>query len=155
MHLRRSFVLTAAAAALLFTACGDDDDTAADDTETTTTTTTEAEAEDETTTTAADDGSEAEGGGEVNPEFADYCAAVAAIDEESAPTVEQLEAIRAVAPGEIDADIEVVVDGFIEAIETGDFDTFFNDPEVQDEFQRIEAFEVENCGETPGGGASD
>src|SRR3712207_2353396 len=124
MHLRRISIVMALT---LLVACGDDDDDAA--------------IEETTTTTAA---AEEEGG-----EFAEYCAAVAEIEgEDTAPTVEQMEAIRSAAPAEIETEVNTLVDRFLEAIETADFDSLFNDPELADEFDAVEAFEAENC---PGG----
>jgi predicted Zn-dependent protease with MMP-like domain len=135
MHLRRTFA-TAGTALLLFTACGDDDDTADD-----TTTTTEAEAEEETTTTAA------EAGDGVNPEFAEYCAAVEELDQaEEFGTVEQFEAIRAVAPDEIRDELNTAIDIIVAGIESGNPEAVFDDPALQEAFGPIEAFEAENCG---------
>jgi hypothetical protein len=131
-------VAGAAALSLLVGACGDDDDAAEE------TTTTEAP-EETTTTTEAEDDEEAGADG-VNPEFAEYCAAVADISEDEAPTVEQMEAVRAAAPDEIATEVETLAGRFIEAIESGDFDSLFDDQELTDEFAAVEAFEAENCG---------
>ena len=120
-----------ALATALGAACGDDDD---DDAEATTTT----EAEETTTTAAAEDG--------VNPEFAEYCAAVGELPEDDAPTVEQLEAVRAAAPEDIAEEVDTLVDAFLAAIESGDVDSLFDDPELVDEFDAVKAFEAENCG---------
>ena len=142
MHLRRSFAL-AATAVFLFTACGDDDDAADTDD---TTTTTEAEADEETTTTAADDGEATDG---VNPEFADYCAAVAELDQqEEFASAEQLEEVRELAPEEIADEINTAVDILLAGIEAGNPEAAFDDPALQEAFGPIEAFEAENCGPT-------
>jgi hypothetical protein len=124
MHTKlgtRSFVAGALALALAFTACGDDDDDAVDAT---------------TTTEAEEEGDDLEA----------YCAAVAEIDDsETAPTEDQMEAIRAAAPADIETEVDTLADAFIEAIESGDFDSLFSDPELEDEFAAVEAFEAENC----------
>ena len=137
MHLRRSFTI-AAAAALLFAACGDDDDTASDATTTT-------EAEDESTTTTADE--DGDTGGDVTPEFAEYCAAVAELDQTEEFVPEQFEAVRDAAPDEIREEINVVVDIFLRAIESGTPEAAFTDPALEEAFGPIEAFEAEHCGE--------
>jgi hypothetical protein len=134
-------VAGAAALTLLAGACGDDDDADVADA----TTTTEA-ADDATTTTAAD--TETAGGGEVNPEFADYCAIAVELDaQEEFPSAEQLEQIRAAAPDEISDEINTAVDAFLAAIEAdGTAEAAFDDPAVQQAFQVIEPFEEQNCG---------
>lgn len=90
-----------------------------------------------------DDGDDEEAA--IDPEFADYCGIARILNEqESFPTPEQLEQIRAVAPEEIAAEIDTVVDAFVAA---GD-DPFaaFEDPAVDDAFGPIEAFDAEHCG---------
>ena len=140
VHLRRVVLVVGVA---LLGACGDDDEAAED------TTTTEAEAE-ATTTTAAEDGDD-DG---VTPEFADYCAAVAELDsQEEFATAEQLEAVRAVAPEEIAAELNTVIDIIIAGIERGDPEAAFDDPALQGAFGPIEAFEAEHCGDGGGEGA--
>ena len=90
-----------------------------------------------------DDEGASDDGGDVEA----YCAAVAEMDgSDEAPTVEQLEAIRDVAPDEIADDIDVVVDAFIEAIESGDPEAVFADADVEERLTGvIEPFEEENC----------
>ena len=90
-----------------------------------------------------DDDSGDDAGGSVEA----YCDAVAAIElSDEPPTVEQMEAIRAAAPDEIADDIDVVVDAFIEAIESGEPESVFEDEDVTDRLEdTIEPFEEENC----------
>jgi hypothetical protein len=103
---------------LLLAACGNDDDTA-----------------------ATDDGEDAAAEGEA----AAYCEASAALDDqEQMPTNEQFENLKAVAPEEIREDVEYVADAFIAA--DGDFGQVFADPEVNERFANIEAYEAEVCG---------
>ena len=76
-----------------------------------------------------------------------YCAAVAEIDSSrDVPTVEQMEAIKDVAPDEISDDIDFVADAFIEGIENGNLEEVFEDEEVGARLENsIEPFEQENC----------
>lgn len=96
-----------------------------------------------------DDEESADSGGDV----AAYCAAVAEIEgEDSAPTVEQIEAVRDAAPEEIREDIDFVADRFVEAIESGEPDSVFSDEEVGRRLEEvIEPWEQENCPQTDEG----
>ena len=107
---------------LLAVACGDDDDTDA--------------AADDTSTTVA----EAEG---ADGEFAEYCTAVAEMEESEGFDAAQFERIRDAAPDEISEEIDYVVDAFIEA--EGDMGKVFTDPRVEEELGPIEDFEAEHC----------
>ena len=83
--------------------------------------------------------------GEIDPEFADYCATAVELDEQEAfPSAEQLEKLRANAPEEIADEVGVVVDAFLAA---GD-DPFaaFEAPGVDEAFEVIDPFEGEHCG---------
>jgi len=116
----------ACALAVLATACGSDDDE------------TEAASGDEATTTTAAEGEPAGG------EFDEYCAATAELDsQDGAPTAEQMENIKTLAPDEIRSEVEVVADAFIEA--DGDFGKVFGDPAVEEKLGVIETWEGENC----------
>lgn len=132
---RKTWMAIGLSAALLLGACGDDDDSEGDST----TTTTEEEA----------------AGGDVE----EYCAAVAELEStDEDPTVEQVEAIRDAAPDEIRAEIDLVVDAFVEGIESGDLNSVFGDPEVTQALEDvIEPFEEENCpeNESEGGEGDD
>lgn len=82
---------------------------------------------------------------EIAPENEEYCAIATELDsQESFPSIEQMEAIRAAAPEVIADEINVVVDAIVAA---GD-DPFaaFEDPEVDAAFGPIEDFEEEFCG---------
>ncbi len=98
---------------------------------------------------AGDEGGEDDGAaGDIDPAFAEYCAASAALDEsEEAPTPEQFEELRTLAPDEISEEADIVVDALIAS--DFDFGTTFADPEVSAAVERIEAFEVESCGASP------
>jgi len=90
-------------------------------------------------------------GGEVNPEFADYCGIVAELDEqEGPPTVEQAERLKEVAPEEISDEVTLVADALIAA--DGDIGKAFSDPAIEEAFGPIEEFEGENCGGDDEGG---
>lgn len=120
-------------------ACGDDDDDQTTAEPAAVTTETPAE---EPTDTDAPAGTDAPA--DIAPENAEYCAAAAELDDQEAfPTDEQLEELRSVAPDEIAAEIDTVVDAFIEA---EDPTLVFGDPEIAAAFEPIEAFEAENCG---------
>jgi predicted Zn-dependent protease with MMP-like domain len=85
--------------------------------------------------------------GEVNPEFADYCALAIELDEQpSFPSEEQLTEIRDAAPEEIAEEAEIVVAGFLEAIAAGTPEAAFDDPDVVENLDAIEAFDEANCG---------
>jgi hypothetical protein len=80
---------------------------------------------------------DSDGGGE----FADYCTVVAELDaQEGSPTPEQLEELRGLAPVEIAAEINAIVDGFL-----AQGPAFFGSEEAAELFEPIEAFEAENC----------
>lgn len=120
------------ALALMAGACGDDEDEAST-----------------ATTEEVDDGAEDDGAGEEAGEGADseYCQLAAEFEEqEGFPTVEQIEAIEAVAPPEISENLAIVSDAFIEAIEAGDPAAAFADPAIEEAFGPIEAYEAEVCG---------
>jgi hypothetical protein len=143
MHTQRRLTKGGLVAALfgvtmLLAACGDDDDDAV--------TATTTEASDATTTTAADD-TTTTAVDEVNAEFAEYCGLAREVDEQpNFPTAEQLEELRDLAPDEIAEEAQIVVAGFLEAIEGGDFTTAFDDPEVGANLEAINAFDAEECG---------
>lgn len=82
-----------------------------------------------------------------------YCdvAAELASAGETPPTVEQLDRIRETAPDEIRPDIETAADTLeanLDALEAGDT-SVFEDPELGAAFERIQAFDRENCDATP------
>lgn len=101
-------------------------------------------------------GLEEDGDGEdeevsIAPEHAEYCGISKTLDEqESFPTVEQLEAIKAAAPEEIAEAVTTVADAFIAATEAGDIGAAFEDPEVEAAFEVIEPFDEEKCGISSG-----
>ncbi len=79
-----------------------------------------------------------------------YCTAARLLDEQqSFPSVEQLDELVAVAPEEIEADVEFVVGRFKEGIEAGDPARAFGDPEVERRLEAVEAFETQECGLEP------
>ena len=137
--------LLAALAALLFVtgaaACGDDDTTESTASETTDTGDEAAETTD-TGEETTDTGDEA-----VTGDLAEYCAQSAALDEQTeVPTEEQLDAIIAVAPEEIRADLELFIGKFLEL--GGDeaaLEELFTDEEAYAAATRVEGFEQENC----------
>ncbi len=168
-QLRRARVACLALAALTVgaTACGDDDDdspsavaatqadAAAPSTEAAPTTeaaapTTEAAAP---TTEAAAPTTEAAApttgpAVSVPAELAEYCAAAEAFtQQQSMPTVEQIEEYAALAPPEIADQIGVVVDAMKE--NDGDFTVIFSDPAAQAAVEEITVFEAEACGIEP------
>ena len=76
-----------------------------------------------------------------------YCEAARELDEQdSFPTVEQLDELVDIAPDEIKADVEFVVGRFKEGIEAGDPASAFADPEVERRMEPVEAFEARECG---------
>lgn len=80
----------------------------------------------------------------------EYCQLARLLDEqESFPTVEQLDELVAVAPDEIKPDVDYVVGRFREGIEAGDPARAFGDPEVERRLEPIEEFETEACGLSP------
>ena len=122
----------------------------------------------ETTGDAGEDGAEGEeasGDGDIEA----YCAKTLEIetlpepevDFETASPEEQAEAvkayaaeemtpiaeeIRAAAPEEVAADIEVLVGAVEELTETGDFEAVFGTPAVEEASDNAHAFDLENCG---------
>ena len=89
-----------------------------------------------------------ESGGDVEA----YCEVARELNEqEDFPSAEQLEEIRDAAPAEIEAEIDLVVDAFLEGIEAGDPAAAFGDPEVEEAFGPIEEFDAAECGIDAGG----
>lgn len=139
---------------LLLLGCGDDpvsggDDTAAtSEVDGTTTTTTG----DDATTTTADDATTTTAGDEPatdseTADAGDYCELAAQLDEQDGPpSIEQLQALVESAPEEIREDVTFVADRLMEAGDGSEMFAVFNDPEVQERFGPIEAFETEECG---------
>lgn len=118
MSTRTWSLLTSAALLLGSAGCGDDDDGSAS----------------ATTTSAA-------------PATDDYCDLARELDGQQAlPTAEQLEAILAVAPAEIHDDAQIVVDTLLAGIEDGDIEAAFGDPDLDEPFARINAFDQAECG---------
>jgi hypothetical protein len=105
--------------------------------------------DDEAATGGTTEVEETTSGGDAQPsaENAAYCELARELDEqESFPTVEQLDELAAAAPEEIRDDVEFVVGKFKEGIEAGDPARAFGDPEVEQRFEPIEAFEAGECG---------
>jgi hypothetical protein len=106
--------------------------------------------------------------GQANPEFAQYCDKIFAIEtfpepevdfealtpaqqaEESKKFAAQLaplaEEVRAIAPAQIRNDINLLADAVKRVQETGDFEAAFNTPEVNQASDRAHVFDLENCG---------
>lgn len=119
-------VLTGLTAVALLTGCGGDGDQEA-----------------ASTTTTAAEAPEVAAGAE------DYCLAARLLDDqESLPTVEQLDELAAVAPEQIKADVEFVIGRFKAGVEAGDPVSAFGDPEVEQRLERVEEFEARVCGLT-------
>lgn len=135
-------VLVATMVVLGFTACGDDDDEAATDT---------------TTTTAA--GSDTK----------EYCEKALALETTAPPDIDfealspeqQKEAVKTfvredisplvdeiekVIPEPIEAEAGVLVAGIDKVEQTGDFQAFENDPQIQKAEETVHAFDLDNCG---------
>ena len=92
-------------------------------------------------------GDDDEATGEVNPEFAEYCALALEVDAQpSFPDEEQLNELLAAAPDEIRAEAEVVVAAFLEAYANDTPEAAFDDPVVVENLGAIEDFEEANCG---------
>ena len=92
--------------------------------------------------------------GDIDPAFAEYCAASADLDEsDGPPTPEQFEELRTLAPDEIGEEVGLVVDALVAS--DFDFGTAFGDPEVGAAMDSIDAFETESCGKTDDGGEDD
>ena len=86
-------------------------------------------------------------GSEAGNDAAAYCEAARELDEQdSFPTVEQLDELVDIAPDEIRGDVDYVVGRFKEGIEAGDPGSAFADPEVERRMEPIEAFEARECG---------
>ncbi len=99
-------------------------------------------AEDEQAAGGGNDGAAAPGA-----DVQAYCEAARTLDEqESFPTSEQLDGLVTLAPGEIKDDVEFVVGRFKEGIAAGDPAGAFADPEVEQRLERVEEFEVRECG---------
>lgn len=123
--LRRRTLGVAACLALLVASCGDDDTGVAAPSTTSTTTTTVAAAD----VTA-------------------YCELSASIDaQDGPPTAEQLQHMKELRPDEIGDEIDAVADALIAA--DGDFGKIFGDADLAAAVDRINSFEVDNCGKTP------
>ena len=141
---RHSVVAGALALTLVAAACGSDSEPSASSNDApTSTTTTPTEAP--TSTTSAGVGTE------IDPAFADYCAASAALDEsQGPPTPEQFEELRTLAPDDVAEEVGFAVDALIAS--DFDFGTTFADPEVIAAVDVIDAFEAAECGKTPDAG---
>ena len=146
--LLAALVLTAGLAA-----CGDDDDPAVD------------EASPSASEDAADDGGD--DGGDAEGDLATYCENTfeietigepevdfeTATEEEVATAVKDFAAgmvpiaaeIEASAPAEIEEEIAVLVAAVDELAETGDFETAFGDPAVEEASNVTHAFDIESC----------
>lgn len=86
-----------------------------------------------------------EGEGEVNPEFAEYCAASAAMEEaDGPPTTETIEELVSLMSDDIVDQGQIVLDAF--EANDGDVGAVFSDPAVGEAIGAIEAWEAENCG---------
>jgi len=131
-------LIAVSALALMAAGCGDDEDETATDTTEATDDATEEEATEEEAT------EEAEGAD------SEYCQLAAEIDEqESFPSVEQLDEIEAAAPPEISENVSLVATAFRDAIEAGDPGAAFADPAVEEAFGPIDQYDAEVCGLEP------
>ena len=72
--------------------------------------------------------------------------------QEDFPTPEQLDRLAEAAPEEIRGDVEFVVERFKTAIETGDPAGAFDNAEVEQRLEPIEAFEARECDSGEGQG---
>lgn len=96
-------------------------------------------------------GGDEDEGGEIDPEFADYCAAANELDEQDGPpTAEQITELIDLAPEAIAEQAGVVGDA-LEAAD-GDVEAIFTDPAASTAIGEIEQWESENCG---GGGSEE
>ncbi len=76
-----------------------------------------------------------------------YCELAAELDaQEDFPSAQQLEDLRDAAPDDISDEVGLVVEKFLQGIEDGDPGVAFADPEVEEAFGPIEAFEEDTCG---------
>jgi hypothetical protein len=94
---------------------------------------------------AGDDPGEGGPTGEVDPEFADWCAAAQAITDADVPTEELLADAEATAPDELADDVAVVADAFREGFAAGDPGLGY----VRESYDRIiviDSFNDEHCG---------
>lgn len=82
-------------------------------------------------------------------DLAAYCDLVEELDaQEDFPTDEQLNELQDVAPAEIDDEVDLVAERFKEVNDNPeDAQAVFEDPEVEEAFSTIEAYEDENCPE--------
>lgn len=86
-----------------------------------------------------------EGGGDVDPEFAEYCEASAAMDDsDGPPTTETVEELVGLMSDDIVEQGQIVLDAFKE--HDGDVGAVFSDPAVNEAIEVIEAWEGEHCG---------
>ncbi len=83
-------------------------------------------------------------GGEVDPEFAEYCEASDSLGEDGPPTEEDILALVDLAPEAIAEPAGVVAD--VVAANEGNVEAIFSDPEGSAAIGEIEAWETENCG---------
>ena len=138
-----------AALVLAGAACGDDETSTGDAAATTTTT-----AGASSSTTADTGGSDTTAAGSASADVEAYCELARQLDEqEEFPSAEQIEELMAAAPEQIREDIEFVGNRFLEALQEGNEQArmeLFADPELQQRFEPIEQFEVDECGMTPG-----
>jgi uncharacterized cupredoxin-like copper-binding protein len=121
------------AVGLLAVACGDDDDTEA----------TTDDIEETTDDTAAE-------GEAASAEAEEYCAAVEELDsQDGPPTEEQLLELKEIRPDDIGEEVDMIADAFIAA--EGNMGEVFSDPEIEEAFGRMEAYDAETCGFESGG----
>ncbi len=93
----------------------------------------------------ASQGGDAAATGDVDPEFADWCAATSAVNAAPVPTEELLAAAEKAAPDEISDDVAVVAAAFRDGIAKGDPGLGY----VRESYEHIiviDSFDAEHCG---------
>ncbi|MGH2684034.1 MAG: hypothetical protein ACRDJP_01015 [Actinomycetota bacterium] len=94
-------------------------------------------------------GGDDDGGGSIQA----YCDFSRSLDEqEDFPTDDQLDELSDTAPDEISDDVEFLVDRFREANDNpAEVEEVFQDEEVNEAIENVEAFEEENCADEADG----
>jgi uncharacterized cupredoxin-like copper-binding protein len=137
-HGRRRLVNIVGIAALTVTAaaCGDDTDTNAVVTS------------GNATAAAGDTAEPGTTAGAITAGMEDFCAKARELDEQdSLPTMAQVEAYADAAPSELDEPLDVIMTRLEES--DGNFTALFGDPDALAAFDELDAFEVEHCGKAP------
>ncbi len=145
----RYFTATVLALTLAAAGCGDDDE-AADQAAIATTVAPAAI----TTTAATTIGTAAPEGGGAG-ELDEYCRLATELNAGDFPTVDQLTAYQEVAPDDIQDQLAIVVPAFIAAVDSGNPQSVFADPEVAPALEIITSFEIETCGPEVAGDEAD